>query len=511
MKIRVLSDITFDLIAREMESLSNGELLISHSYDDDLIASIVRFGQSDPEPWDALLIYSDALFHYYEDEYQRALLQAIAALGQGRKEYILVSNLYVSSRDTVQKEHLGSVADFMMAHAGLLEQLRQMPNVFFLDLHAQLAEIGLSACYNWNLGHLYQMPYSKKAVSALARFLTEYALFLTSPEKKVIIVDCDNTLWDGIIGEDGLDGIHCDKTEKGKLFLDFQKFLLQKKKDGFLLALCSKNNEPEVRQAFSIKQMPLTWDDFIITKVNWEDKYKSILQISDELGLGVDSFVFVDDSDFEIEAMRKLIPRISFIKFDEEYAGFVHLSRRFVFKRKHLTVEDQQKHEQYLHELKRKELAAYSTSFEEYIQSLELQFVFSVNVSDQLARISQLTEKTNQFNFNKMAYTPERLKGCIEEGWRIYSIRVSDRFGDLGLVGVILIKPAEKGQAVLENFVLSCRALGRGVEDAFFAHVLADLARQGLQLQRIEFKESERNQPARQFYEKIRDQYESKA
>ena len=168
------------------------------------------------------------------------------------------------------------------------------------------------------------------------------------------MIDCDNTLWKGILGEDGLEGIQCNKNAQGVLFFHFQEFLLEKKKEGFILGLCSKNNEEDVKEAFEKLNMPLKWDDFIIKKVNWQNKAENLKAAAKELNIGTDSFIFIDDNEFELQSVNSMLPEIHTQKADDRtMMSFYNYAMIIAFKRKRLTKEDLEKNEQYIAEQQR--------------------------------------------------------------------------------------------------------------------------------------------------------------
>jgi FkbH-like protein len=347
------------------------------------------------------------------------------------------------------------------------------------------------------------MPYTKDYISLLSSELISFISFISNPEKKAIFVDCDNTLWNGILGEDGLNGIYCDRNAKGVLFFQFQEFLLEKKKEGFILGICSKNNEQDVKEAFEKLKMPLKWNDFLVKKVNWLNKSDNLKEAAKDLNIGLDSIIFIDDNDFEIQLVNSMLPEVYTRKLVNDYNAFLLLSEDYAFKRKRLTKEDIEKNELYFAEQQRINIKASVQSFEEYLESLAIKLDITVNNESDLGRLSQLTEKTNQFNFNKEPYSVSGLKNFLSANNLVYGIRVSDKFGDYGLVGLILIKVLDK-QAILQNFLLSCRALGRLIEDNFFSYVLNDLEKKGIKLHEIVFKESPKNAPAKSFFDKLK-------
>ncbi|MCX6248471.1 MAG: HAD-IIIC family phosphatase [Bacteroidetes bacterium] len=355
--------------------------------------------------------------------------------------------------------------------------------------------------YNFELGHLYQMPYTVSVIDELALLLIQQMLFLAAPEKKVIVVDCDDTLWNGIVGEDGVDKIYCDRNSRGIVHLHFQQFLKKKKDEGFLLCICSKNNEQDVEEAFRKKKMPLSSEDFILKKVNWKSKPDNIRELASELSLGLDSFIMIDDSQFEVDYIKEVIPEITVLRFSKRYIDFLNLIDDFAFRRKRYTTEDINKTEQYIIEQKRQEAIRTITSFEDYILQLQLKMDISLNNIGEIERYAQMTEKTNQFNFNKEIFTIKQLEDFIVAGGLLYGMKLTDKFGDYGTVGMMLIETGND-LAIVRNYLMSCRALGRGVEEKFFDRVLGELDHKGLKLGGIKFQVTPKNKPAQEFYHK---------
>jgi FkbH-like protein len=342
------------------------------------------------------------------------------------------------------------------------------------------------------------MPYSKKMISLLADRFVRFVSFLNNEEKKVIILDCDNTLWGGVLGEDGIENIKCDMNADGILFYSFQNFLKERKNDGFLLCLCSKNNEEDVKNAFEKKNMPLKWPDFILKKVSWEQKSTSIKEIASELNLGESSFIFVDDNPNEIEMVKKFTSVGSTFLFSDSFEDFIKLTEDFAFRRKKILQADREKSKQYELETLRNTEKIKFGSIDDYIESLNINMDIRLNDFDDFDRLSQLTEKTNQFNFNKTPYTKNELIEWTSNGNDIYSIKVADKFGDYGTVGLIMIKRLQD-MVVVENFLLSCRVLGKKIENKFLNHVIDCYKTKGLNLKEILVKETEKNVPARTF------------
>ncbi len=506
MKLYVISDITFDHIAKEIDLISNGNISRVYSFEEDVVAKMLSLTPGDLKDFDLVFIHSDQVFHRRPIEWQKMFCKALVQFSVKFKDMpLLVSNSFSNSFTySPAKYSFGKLFDTAFQFSNEFQKLIERPNIFVFDFLAILQNIGENSFYNYNIGHLYQMPYTPKAIKQLAVTLQEQANWLFREEKKVIIVDCDNTLWKGVIGEDGMNGIYCDKDAEGIIHYHFQEFLKNKKEEGFLLCICSKNNEDDVKEAFEKKNFVLKWTDFIVRKINWNDKVANMKEIAAELNIGTNSFIFIDDNKFELDYVHSLLSGVTCIEFTEEYTDFLHLTERFEFKKRLRLTDDKIKTEQYMVHQQRAAEEQQFENLDDFITSLNIKMDIRLNDITDFERLSQLTGKTNQFNFNKQPYTTEQLNSIIDKGGRIYSLKVSDKFGDYGTVGLIILTPENDKKFILENFLMSCRALGKKIEDSFYAYVLEDLKKNGLQITSISFKETEKNIPAQKFYSTLK-------
>jgi FkbH-like protein len=324
---------------------------------------------------------------------------------------------------------------------------------------------------------------------------------LKRPRAKVIAVDADNTLWGGIIGEDGMHGIALGPDYPGNAYVAFQRRLLQYQQRGFVLALCSKNNEADVLEV--LRDHPhqvLRERHFAAIAVNWEPKPGNLQRIAEELGLGLESFVFVDDSLHECGAVRAALPIVDVVPAPANPIELpTCLDRIGRLEILTLTKEDQQKTQMYVEQRQRAQLEAASTDLESYLQSLHMEMHVTLNDSRHVARIAQLTQKTNQFNLTTRRYTEDAIARLIEADDSIvatFSLR--DIFGDSGLVGIALLR-VESTTAVLDSFLLSCRVIGRRAESAFFNTLLRVLRARGVDRVRGEFIPTAKNKLAESF------------
>ena len=497
MKILFLSDIVLEPIAKALKS--KGDNQVSISFHEDLLGGLFNLTPDQLQGFDLVYIHTDVRFKKHSSDKISGILKQLDRLCSISTANFLCADLIeLPFPKGVLSKGIGNVIDEWSSLSSETNSLNLHPNFYWFNLDQYFRNLGYDNIYTYSLGHLYQMPYNKKAIEIFANLFVEWINFLTRPEKKVIVLDCDNTLWNGIIGEDGLTGIRCDLSQEGIQYYHLQQFLLERKNIGFLLCLCSKNNEDDVKEAFETLNMPLKWDDFIVKKVNWDDKSLNIKSIAQTLNLGVDSFVFLDDSDFEVQSVRSLLPEVTVFQIHKDYQEFLKITESFVFCRKQLSAEDLRKHQQYVEEASRKRDEGSFESMDEYIKSLEINLDIRCNDPADFERVSQLTQKTNQFNFNKIPYSTAEISEIASQN-RIYTLRVSDKYGDYGLVGVIIILH-NNGEMILHNFLMSCRALGRRIETDFLRHVSKEILDSGSSIIETQFVKTDRNKPAEDFY-----------
>lgn len=345
-----------------------------------------------------------------------------------------------------------------------------------IDVPGALAASGEA----WHDGDAFAATMSyvnNKGYPSLARAIARAIGALFVPRHKVLVTDLDGTLWGGILGEDGVEGISAGKGRLGRAHGKYQAFLKQLRGSGVLLAIASKNDEPHVREAFEVRsgEMAIGWDDFTIAKVNWKPKSENLREIADELGLGLDSFVFVDDSPVECEEVRQSLPMVTVIPVSSDVTN---LSEQILASRAFdslvVSREDHGRADQYRVERARKS-AAQGADIETFLASLELKVTLSPSDRDNADRILQLLLKTNQFHLTLERPSAAILANRLKDGNELYAVRLVDRFGDYGIIGAVELEAAPPAMLV-RNLAISCRALGRKVEDAIIAFA-ADRAR----------------------------------
>ncbi|HEX5220542.1 MAG TPA: HAD-IIIC family phosphatase, partial [Verrucomicrobiae bacterium] len=316
---------------------------------------------------------------------------------------------------------------------------------------------------------------------------------------KVIALDCDHTLWRGVCGEDGPNGVEVDQPRRA-----LQEFMRDQLDAGRLLCLCSKNNEADVAAVFERQPMPLQPEHFVSRQVNWHPKSLNLRAMADELKLGLDSIVLVDDNPMECAEVTANCPEAVALQLPEDPNLIPQfLKHCWIFDQPRKTAEDKRRTELYRQNREREALRKESLNFAEFLAALELKVEIENLGLEDIPRAAQLTQKTNQFNSTTRRRGEGELQQCIDrDGCQVRTVRVSDRFGDYGLVGLVVFK-VETAAVSVDSLLLSCRVLGKGVE----YRMIADLGRvcreHGLERVNVHFTPSARNQPARDFLDRI--------
>lgn len=365
------------------------------------------------------------------------------------------------------------------------ELAEQYPSHIYYDPHAD------------ELGHI---PYTPAFFAGLGALTARKIHALRRPPFKVIVLDCDETLWNGVCGEDGPEGVTLDPPRR---FL--QEFMRRQREMGMLLCLASKNNDDDVVETFRVHpEMPLRLDDFIARRIGWEPKSKSVEALAEELNLGLDSFIFVDDNPTECAELEAHCPEALTLPLPadpEKIPAF--LRHVWAFDRLRATREDRERSALYAQEIERGCLEKKSASFEEFLRALELDVRIAPARPGQLPRVAQLTQRTNQMNFTCVRRSEAQLHALLAEGRaECLAVEVNDRFGSYGLVGVMIFEA--RGEALaLDTFLLSCRALGRGVEHRMLAALGQIALERGLHYVEAPFTSAPRNKPALKLLESV--------
>jgi FkbH-like protein len=343
------------------------------------------------------------------------------------------------------------------------------------------------------LGHV---PYTPLAFTALGTLAARAVYAVSRPSHKVIVVDCDNTLWKGVCAEDGPSGVSLDGAH-----LALQAFLVEQHGRGRLVCLCSKNDEADVFAVFRSRSDFLLQEDHLSAwRVSWEPKPVSLKALAQELSVGLDSVVFIDDSPIECFEVASACSDATVVQFPgDEVAARRVLNHLWCLDARPTTSEDRRRGAMYREQAQRVQYRQEATSFEAFIAGLQLQVAINPIGAEDVARAAQLTERTNQFNFSTIRRSESAIRHALETGaLRFWGVRVSDRFGDYGLVGLLGFA-VEANAIAVDTFLLSCRALGRGVEHRMLAALGQAALDRGLSRVEIPWVKTTRNAPALKF------------
>ena len=371
-----------------------------------------------------------------------------------------------------------------------------LPSVYLLTA-AEIAELyPVAEVLDPDGNELGHVPYTPLYFVALATALARKIHAILAPPFKVAALDGDDTLWAGICGEDGPEGVVLDAPRRA-----LQEFLAERRRAGLLLALCSKNNEEDVAATFRAHpDMPLGPGDFAARRINWDSKAGNLASLADELELGLDTFILVDDNAKEVQEVRAGAPQVLALLLParaEEIPGF--LAHVWAFDRARITEEDRRRGEMYVQRAERARVARSSASLEDFLASLELEAKIAPMEPAQVERVAQLTGRTNQMNATCIRRSAAEIGRLSAE---CLTVHVTDRFGSYGLTGAIFFRVAA-GALVVDTFLLSCRALGRGVEHRMVARLGEIAVERGLEFVEIPFVSAQRNRPARLFLESL--------
>jgi len=370
----------------------------------------------------------------------------------------------------------GSSVELIRAVNAGLRQNRPAGS-YFLDLELVSGMMGREAFYDPRRYYWTKQPFSERGLVRLAEHLWAGVRALVTGPKKVLVLDLDNTLWGGVVGETGALGVALGESPDGEAYRAFQKHVKELSKRGIVLAVASKNNPADGLEPFEKNpDMILRLNDIAAAEINWEPKAASIRRIAETLALGLDSFVFFDDNPAEREHVRQAIPEVAVADVPADPADYARaLQAGLWFEAASLTDEDRVRAEQYAVERKRRDVQQAAGSMEDYLRSLEMRAdVREIDEAD-LLRVVQLLAKTNQFNLTTRRHSrAEVLRLLALPGAIGMTVRVEDRFGDHGLIGVMLGVPAEEDACILriDTWLMSCRVIGRTVEEFSFGELL---------------------------------------
>ncbi|HEV2618658.1 MAG TPA: HAD-IIIC family phosphatase [Acidobacteriaceae bacterium] len=448
-------------------------------------------------------------------EVQPEIEEAVARMAQMLRTFRAGNSARLMLQGVVVPDvtSLGDVGDANLPHSlpnaikqvnqGLAEACATVSDCIFFDVDCLAARHGRNRWRDARMFLASRLPVSSESFSTYAHGIVRCFSTLFRAPRKVLCTDLDNTLWGGILGEDGPEGISTGSAFPGNCYLEYQTYLKQLSARGILLAIVSKNNESDVREAFQMRSsdLALKLDDFVALKISWNDKAESIRELAAELSLGLDSFVFVDDNPAECEAIRQHLPEVAVIAapVDEPWRMVEVLAEQPFFDAAVVTEDDLNRPTEYKAQAQRAELARTVGSPDEFLASMGIVCSFQSALLAPLSRAVQLLAKTNQFNLTTRRHSAAEVEAFAAAGGQAIVIRVRDRFGDAGVVGLALAR--NYGEACwIDSLLLSCRVIGRGIETAMLAYIAEQARRSGAQRLVGEFIATKKNAPCATFY-----------
>lgn len=359
----------------------------------------------------------------------------------------------------------------------LLMQGAQKEDIYIVDISYVQNLYGRKLFHDEKLYYIAKMPFSTDVLPAIAREVICVVRALMARFKKCVILDLDQTLWGGVIGDDGLEGIEIGELGTGHAFKEFQCWLKELTKRGIILAVCSKNDEDKAKEPFlKHPEMVLRLEDIAVFVANWEDKANNIKKIIDTLNLGMDSFVFIDDNPFERNLVRSMLPVIAVPELPEDPAEYLsYLKELNLFETTSYSAADLDRTRQYREEAGRAELKQQFADYDEYLENLSMEAEAKHFDPFHIPRIAQLSQRSNQFNLRTVRYTEDDVKRLAgDKQYITLYFTLKDRFGDHGLISVVVMK-RENDSFFIENWLMSCRVLKRTME-AFIVNTMLEEA-----------------------------------
>jgi FkbH-like protein len=477
-----------------------------YAFSPDVVILSVEGADWLPEIYSA---YLDGLAVGFDDVFSRfsaEFLSLLQAFREGSKATLLVNNfappvwhqlgILDGQTQTGQSQRIHHLNE------SLSSLCRKNPGVMMVDYAALVYRFGALHWYDERMGHYAKAPIAADMLPQLAGEYLKYFRGLTGQSKKCLVLDLDNTLWGGVLGEDGLAGIQLGSVYPGSAYLAFQREILNLHKRGILLAIASKNNLADVEEVFAKhSSMLLKKEHFASLQVHWERKSESLEQIARQLNIGLEHLVFVDDNPAECAEVMRALPMVATIPLPRQPELFVRsLLEDGLFDGLVFSQEDRQRGELYRQREEAELLRERSGSLEDFYRSLEMEVMFATMDKTSLARSAQLTQKTNQFNVTTIRFSEIELAELAKNpDWLQVTVNMRDRFGDNGIVGFMMAH-FNSGVLDIETFLLSCRVIGRNVETAMLAYLCRQAAHRGIHRLRGRIVPTAKNAPSRDLF-----------
>ena len=480
-----------------------------YAFKPDLILLLVRIDDLMPT---FVLNYGNKEFCEWEKDIKQNaahLIHLISSLNEKISAQVIVQNMSLPEIPywgVYEAQEINSQTDLVQDFNRILrKEIQTKPTTFVWDYNSFLMRKGYETIYDPKLMYISSNPFKQSSYILIADDLMRYISSVMGKGKKCIVLDLDNTLWGGVIGEDGLEGIALGHEYPGNCFVDFQKELLKLYKRGIILAINSKNNE---KDAFEVvdnhPDMILRRKHFAAYQINWSDKANNLKNLAREINIGIDSMIFIDDNPVECEWVQQQCPQCTVIQVPKRPYLISSIVQKLPgIENIRLTGEDKKKGEIYQAQVKRKSLKDSASDLGDFLHGLEMEVEIKGSEKFTVPRISQLTQKTNQFNMTTRRYTEKDIVGFENRSDNyVFSVSSKDRFGDNGIIGIIILK-FEMECCIIDSFLLSCRVISRTIEQSMIAFIAEFAEKKGATKLIGEFIPTVKNKPAADVYLKM--------
>jgi len=513
MRLALLSNVTVDLLAGTLKK--SVDVFVPAGFDtwqQELMMDSSALYAYQPEAM-VLLFHANAFSEIWQSREQgKSLIDGWLSAVQFAAQRMPGVPLFISSLDVSNIAcHYGAeIRNEPYFENYFIEKVEALHdvgmNIYVLPVKDIISDLGRNSFYSPKMWYMGSMPYSMKGISALGELILRYVSAVRNSRKKCIAVDLDNTLWGGVIGEDGVEGIVLSNNKEGARFKDAQRVLKKMREQGVMLAILSKNNPEDVEPVFRHPDMLLKHEDFVAEVINWEPKPANLRQLAKDLNIGIDSFVFLDDNPAEREQMKAVCPEVTVLDFPRDTSLLPQVLEKAyedLFFALEVTGEDVKKTAMYRAESQRKAEMTAAASVEDYLRNLEMTMDLHLMRPEEEKRVTQLTNKTNQFNVTTKRYSEEEIHHLAEaDDSDIITVHMADKYGDQGLVAVLILKYLAE-EAVIDTFLMSCRVMGREAEKEIMSQVKKLLLTRGVKTVTAAYIRTAKNTPVEMLYEKL--------
>lgn len=511
MRIAVLSNVNLNGTIREIKK--HVEIFETEGYGNE-IGTLLNFSSSlylyDPEIIFVIEDIMELICHNLdEQDAQTKIEQWFSNFELAVKDNTIyyVSDVYLWGQELSVLVDKGRKCRIEMIWQKELEQLiSRHKNVRMFPYNRIIVQEGEKNSFSLKMWYMGKILHSPSLQKRIGQEIVHFTSVESRTPKKVLLLDLDNTLWGGLAGEMEFAPIELSEEHIGLAYKNLQRVILEMKKQGVLLGIISKNNEGDVENILkNHSHMVLRDEDFIIKKINWANKVDNVKAICSELNLGMDSLVFFDDNPAERQLIVQMLPEVivpDFPERPEDLAGTMVQIWKEYFDRPVLTEEDTKKTEQYAANAKRANAQKLAASFEDYLEGLKLKLIRK-NENRHIERITQLLNKTNQFNTMTKRHSLNEMQNIIaSENKKVFAYQVVDCFGDNGIAAVVIVNVSTDA-AVIEEFVMSCRVMGKNIENAIIEDVEDELSKRGYSVIEAEYSETIKNKPVKELFRNL--------